>query len=192
LSTMTDNIMTSVAGAVRERREQLGLTLRALASKSGVSSSMISDIERRAKSPTVSTLAALAEALGVPISALIDRAAQPEARIHVVRAAENPEFIDSASGAKRKGFGPALTGSKVEFLRYAVPAHALAGPFAPHPAGTIEHMYLAAGRICAKFGTGTVMLEAGDSCSCLADAPHSFDNREGEAEALIYIIVERP
>jgi transcriptional regulator with XRE-family HTH domain len=184
--------MTHVAQAVRDRREQLGLSLRGLASASGVSSSMISDIERGAKSPTVSTLAALADALGVPLSALIDKAAPPAARIHVVRAAENPEFIDAASGARRKSFGPALAGSKVEFLRYAVPSHALAGPFAPHAAGTIEHMHLAAGRICVKFGADTVMLEAGDSCSCLAGAPHSFDNREGEAEALIDIVVERP
>jgi transcriptional regulator with XRE-family HTH domain len=189
---MTDNITAFVAEAVRERREQLGLTLRALASKSGVSSSMISDIERGTKSPTVSTLAALAGALGVPISALVDRAAHPAARIHTVRAAESPEFVDPTSGARRKSFGPALAGSKMEFLRYAVPSHAIAGQFAPHAAGTIEHMHLVAGRICVKFGTDTVVLEAGDSCSCLADAPHSFDNRESEAEALIYIIVERP
>jgi hypothetical protein len=37
-----------------------------------------------------------------------------------------------------------------------------------------------------------VKLEAGDFCSCLADAPHQFDNRTGDVEALIYIVVERP
>jgi hypothetical protein len=37
-----------------------------------------------------------------------------------------------------------------------------------------------------------VMLEAGDSCTCLADTPHRFDNSEGDVEALIYIVVERP
>jgi transcriptional regulator with XRE-family HTH domain len=192
MSTIEDKIIMLVAEAVRGRREQLGLSLRALASKSGVSSSMISDIERGAKSPTVSRLAALAEALGVPISALIDRSAEPAARIHVVRATQNPELIDPVSGARRKSFGPALAGSKVEFLRYAVPPRAIAGPFAGHAAGTIEHMYLAAGRICLRAGGETVMLEEGDSCSCLADAPHSFDNCEGDAEALIYIAAERP
>ena len=189
---MTDNITTFVAQAVRDRRERLGLTLRGLASKSGVSSSMISDIERGAKSPTIAILFALAQALGVPISALVDRAAQPAARIHAMRAAENPEFVDPASGTRRKSSGPALAGSKVELLRYAVPPHTVAGPFAAHAAGTIEHMFLAQGRICVKYGTEAAMLEAGDSCTCLADAPHSFDNREGEAEALIYIAVERP
>jgi transcriptional regulator with XRE-family HTH domain len=189
---MEDVITTFVAQAVRQRREQLGLTMRALAVKSGVSSSMISDIERGAKSPTVTTLAALAEALGVTLSALVDRAAQPAARMHVVRGPENPEFVDPASGARRKSLGPAMAGSKLEFLRYAVPARAVAGPFAPHASGTIEHMHLAEGRICIKFGPETMVLEAGDSCSCFADAPHSFDNGEGDADALIYIAVERP
>jgi mannose-6-phosphate isomerase-like protein (cupin superfamily) len=53
-------------------------------------------------------------------------------------------------------------------------------------------MHLAAGSIRAVFGTEAVMLEAGDSCTCLADTPHRFDNSEGDVEALIYIVVERP
>jgi hypothetical protein len=44
----------------------------------------------------------------------------------------------------------------------------------------------------AVFGTDVVELEAGDSCTCFADVSHHFDNRDGEAEALIYIVVERP
>jgi len=128
----------------------------------------------------------------VPISALVDSAAPSTGHIHVVRASEHPEFIDPTSGARRDSFGPALAGSKVEFLRYAVAPHTVAGPFAPHASGTIEHMHLAAGSIRAVLGTDAVMLEAGDSCTCLADTPHRFDNRESEVEALIYIVVERP
>ena len=192
MSTIADKITVRVAQAIKNRREQLGLTLRALASRSGVSSSMISDVERGAKSPTISTLSALAQALGVPISALVDSAAPPTARIHVVRAAERAEFIDPKSGARRNSLGPSLPGSRVEFLRYAVPPHTVAGPFAPHAGGTIEHMHLAAGSMRAVFGTDEVMLEAGDSCACVADTPHRFDNRKSKVEALIYLVVERP
>jgi mannose-6-phosphate isomerase-like protein (cupin superfamily) len=95
------------------------------------------------------------------------------------------------SGARRDSFGPPLAGSKVDFLRCAAPPHTVGGPFAAHASGTIEHMQLAAGSIRAVFGTNAVTLDAGDSCSCLADVPHRFDNREGEVEALIYIVVER-
>jgi len=34
-------------------------------------------------------------------------------------------------------------------------------------------------------------LKAGDSCSCLADTMHLFDNARGDVEALIYLVVER-
>ncbi|MGE0060589.1 MAG: helix-turn-helix domain-containing protein [Xanthobacteraceae bacterium] len=192
LSTIADEESVRVGQAIKIRRQQLGLTLRALALKSGVSSSMISDIERGTKSPTISIISAIAQALGLPLSALVDRAAHPTGRFHVVRASERPEFIDPTSGAKRKSFSPALARSKVEFLRYVVPPHTLAGPFQSHASGTIEHMHLAVGSIRAVFGTDVVKLETGDSCTCLADTPHHFDNRESEGEALIYIVVERP
>ena len=190
MSTKADNISVRVAQAIKRRREQLRLTLRDLASKSGVSASMISDIERGTKSPTISTLDALAQALGLPMYAFADSAAP--SRIHVVRATERPNFIDKKSGAKRDNFGPKLAGSKVEFLSYTVPPHKMAGPFAAHPSGTIEHMHLAAGSITAVFGSEAVTLEAGDSCTCFADTAHRFDNRGGKVEALIYIVVEPP
>ena len=191
MSTKTDSLTRRVAQAIRNGRQQQGLSLRALASRSGVSSSMISDVERAAKSPTISILSALAHALGVPLSALLERSAPENKRTQVVRASERPEAIDRATGAKRDCFEPVVPGSKIKFMRYAVPPHTIAGPFASHSRGTIEHMHLAAGRIQATFGAEAVTLETGDCCTCFADAPHSFDNREGDVEALIYIVVEQ-
>jgi transcriptional regulator with XRE-family HTH domain len=188
VSTKDDNVR--VARAIRRRREQLGLTIRALAAKSGVSPSMISDIERTAKSPTVSTLSALAAALGVPTAALISDTTSESGRIRVVRAAERLPVAGRTSAVTRESFGPAIAGSKVEFLRCLVPPRSLAGPFAPHPKGTIEHVHLASGSIRMVVGSDSVSLAAGDSCSCLADVPHSFDNRDGKKEALLYIVVE--
>jgi transcriptional regulator with XRE-family HTH domain len=190
MSTIADDVSIRVASAIRMRREQLGLTLRSLASKSGVSSSMISDVERGTKSPTISTLAALAQALDVPLSALVEDAAPAAGRIHVVRASAHADIIDPASGARRRDLGAPPAGSKIGFMRYVVPPQAMAGPFAAHARGTIEHMHLASGRVRVEFGTDSATLDAGDSCSCLADAPHCFDNREGDVEALIYIVIE--
>ena len=49
-----------------------------------------------------------------------------------------------------------------------------------------------AGRLRAVFGSDAALLETGDCCTCIADAPHFFDNSESDVEALIYIVVERP
>lgn len=188
MSTIDDT--DKAARAIRHRREQLGLTIRGLAAKSGISPSMISDIERMAKSPTVSTLSALAGALGVPTAALVSDSTSESNRIHVVRAAERLPVADHTSGGTRESFGPAIAGSKVEFLRCVVPPRSLAGPFAPHPKGTIEHVHLASGGIRVVVGSDSVSLAAGDTCSCVADVPHSFDNRDSKKSALLYIVVE--
>jgi quercetin dioxygenase-like cupin family protein len=85
-----------------------------------------------------------------------------------------------------------VSGSTVEFLCYTLPPHTAAGPFPAHANGTIEHIHVAAGRIRILLGADAAALEAGDSCSCLADAPHGFDNRDGEVEARIYVVIEPP
>jgi transcriptional regulator with XRE-family HTH domain len=192
MSTIADDVTRRVGAAIKQRRVRLGLTLRALASRSGVSASMISDVERGEKSPTLSIASALAQALGVTTSALLEAAAPASGLIHVIRASEQTESVDPASGARRLSFGPAPRGSKIEFMRYAVPPKKVAGPFTAHPRGTIEHMHLAAGNIRAVFGTEEVLLRQGDSCTCLADISHRFDNAAGKREALIYIVVEHP
>lgn len=192
MSTIANNNLSKRVGrAVKTRREELHLTLRELASRSGISSSMISDIERGEKSPTISTLATLATALGVPISALVDRPVPTTRGIRVVRGLKRHSQVDPTTGARRQSFGPATAGSKVEFMRYAVPAHTIAGPFPAHAVGTIEHIHVAAGAVRVAVGDNAVSLKAGDSCSCFADAMHLFDNARGDVEALIYLVVER-
>jgi transcriptional regulator with XRE-family HTH domain len=191
LSTIADKVTRRVGAAVRSRREELRLTLRALAAKSGISSSMVSDIERGAKSPTVSTLAALAAALGVPISALVEAAPQAQSRIKVVRCVEQRAFVDPASGARRESFGPAVAGSNVEFLRYTLRPRSVAGPFPAHARGAIEHIHVATGATRVVVGGDEVTLAAGDSCSCHADAKHLFDNMNGDIEAILYVVIEQ-
>ncbi len=196
MSTIAHSLKTDatrrVARVIKDRRKQQGLALRALAAKSGVSASMISDIERGAKSPTVATLSAIAEALGLSISAMVEQAPLSAGRFRVVRATERPDLVDPHGGARRKSIAAAVAGGRTEFLRYAVPPHRVAGPFAAHEHGTIEHMYVAQGSVRIIYGADEMTLKEGDSCTVIADAPHRFDNRKGRTEALIYLVVERP
>lgn len=59
----------NVASSLRELREARGISMRALATKSGLSANALSMIERGKTSPSVSTLYKLADALGVSITA---------------------------------------------------------------------------------------------------------------------------
>lgn len=61
-------ISVDVASRLRELREARGISMRALAAKSGLSANALSMIERGKTSPSVSTLYKLAEALGIAIT----------------------------------------------------------------------------------------------------------------------------
>jgi quercetin dioxygenase-like cupin family protein len=96
-----------------------------------------------------------------------------------------------AGSASLLSFGPAVAGSRVEFMRCIVPAHTTAGPFPAHASGTIEHIHVAAGAVRVVVGDRVASLQAGDSCSCHVDAVHLFDNAGGDVDALIYLVRER-
>jgi transcriptional regulator with XRE-family HTH domain len=60
--------------AVRERREEIGLTQEALAQAAGLATKRVWQIERQGANPTYSTLLAIAAALYVPAELLMLRA----------------------------------------------------------------------------------------------------------------------
>src|SRR5688572_1842768 len=85
-----------VAERVRTVRALRGLTLDALAERSGVSRSMISSVERAESSPTAALLGRLAAGLGITLASLFETpgtGAQPVARL-----AQQPRWRDPASG----------------------------------------------------------------------------------------------
>ena len=79
------DIHDRLAASLREARKARGLSLDAVAKLSGVSRSMVSQIERGESSPTVATLWNLTQALQVDFAGLLEGRAEPG--IVVIRAA---------------------------------------------------------------------------------------------------------
>ncbi len=186
LSTLEDEVSLRTGRAVKQRREALGYSLRTLAARSGISSSMISDIERGAKSPTVVTVVRLAQALGVAAAALVDGGTDAP-RIRILR---RDEGAGGEHPARWKSLS-ATRDSRIDIVRFEIPPATSLGPVAAHAAGTVEHMHVAAGTVRVTVGDETADLAAGDSCSCRTDVPHEVENPDPSAEALIYVVVER-
>src|SRR5438067_10789982 len=187
MSSNETTVDRRIGSAVRRRRQALNLSLRPLASKSGVSASMISEIERGTKSPTISTLYKRADAMRVPVTALIEDGQEAASRIRVARWTVAKRADRTST---RVYLTPAIPGSKLEFVRLTVPPRRVAGPFAPHAAGTIEHVHLLRGALRVACGEDEVLLSAGDTCSCYTDVPHSFDNKKGDVEAMLFVVAE--
>ena len=97
-----------IAGRVRELRAAQGLSLDALAGRSGVSRSMLSLIERGESNPTAVVLEKLAGGLDVTLASLFDPAAaavqsQPGP---LARHKDQPQWRDPASGYLRRNVSP--------------------------------------------------------------------------------------
>lgn len=67
-----EKLETSLGNRLRELRRQQGLSLRALAEKSGLSANTLSLIENGKTSPSVATLQQIALALNIPITAFFE------------------------------------------------------------------------------------------------------------------------
>src|SRR5919106_6659170 len=93
-----------IAARIGELRAAQGLSLDALATRSGVSRSMISLIERGESSPTAVVLDKLATGLGVMLASLFDAPATstPAPASPVARREDQPQWRDPASGYLRR------------------------------------------------------------------------------------------
>lgn len=84
-----DDILTRLPARLKEARRTQGLSLEAVANLSGVSRSMVSQIERGESSPTIATLWNLTRALQVDFAGLLEDGEAAD-KIEVLRATDVP------------------------------------------------------------------------------------------------------
>ncbi|WP_328455344.1 helix-turn-helix domain-containing protein [Amycolatopsis sp. NBC_00438] len=162
---MTDPLTLRLAATVHTARTSQGLSAAVLAENSGVSRAMIGKIERGDVQPTAALLAKLSAALGMTLTELIARAEGDGRRL--VRAAEQPVWVDPDSGYRRRSVSPAA-GRPLELVEIELPA----GAEVPLRASTFLHqqIWVLAGRLRLSEGAEVHELDAGD-CLQLGSAP---------------------
>ena len=171
---------------VKELRGRRGLTLEALAGRSGVSRAMISKLERGEKNPTLVVAAKLSEGLGVTLSQLVGM----EERREVVVVPREGRMVmrDPETGFERQLLSPTFVGRGVEFVRNEIPKGSTSGEFPPHRKGVAEYVVVERGRLRAILGDEEYLLEEGDAVYFEADVPHRFDNT-GAGECSYYLVI---
>jgi transcriptional regulator with XRE-family HTH domain len=189
--------------AIRGRQ---GVKVSALAREIGVTASLISQIERGQSRPSVSTLFALAEALGTPVDAFFRDAADAPVPPAALRAAEarmpagepgrrymlHPDeraVIDIDGGVRWERLTPTALGD-VDFLElvYAPGAESNASLYR-HP-GT-EMVLVLSGQLDIFVGFERYELTPGDSICFSSTLPHRYVNpRDEEARAITVILAD--
>lgn len=168
--------MAAIGRRLRDQRRRRGFTLEGLATASGVSRSMLSEVERGSRVPTVLVLDRVATGLGTSIARLLRaEAAEASARTVVLRRDEQ-DVAQDASGWERRVLSPVLPGVEFEFMRTTIEAGVDAGVFPPHGAGTREYLAVEAGTLRLSLDGDEVELHAGDSVFYAGDCHHGFVN----------------
>ena len=124
MASAAPNLNQRIAGRVRDLRAAQGLSLDALAGKSGVSRSMISLIERGESSPTAVVLERLAAGFGVTLASLFDPpvAAARAPGGPVARRDDQSEWRDPASGYLRRNISPPGVPQPMQIVEVHFPA----------------------------------------------------------------------
>jgi transcriptional regulator with XRE-family HTH domain len=178
--------MLDIAARVRGLRTDAGLSLEALAERSGVSRSMISLIERGEASPTAVVLDKLAAGLGVLLSALFEAPAEagPLARL-----ADQPLWKDPGSGYLRRNVTPAGAGHPMRIVEVRFPAGArVAFDNEGKEAGTCQQVWLLEGQMDVSVGATRHRLDTGDCLAMRLDTPVMFHNPAREAARYVVVI----
>lgn len=180
--------MVEVGQRVRALREGMGLSLRDLAERSGVSAPMLSQVERGDTSPTLAVAAKIASGLELSLSQLLRL--DEGGSVSVVRA-EKRLRGGGARGHAYEVVTPGLPGQRAEVsLHVLKPGAATGGPDDPpiHEPGARETAVVTGGRVRLVCDGTTYDLEEGDSVTFDADLPHHFENPDG-SEARFFAVV---
>ncbi len=154
-----DDLARLVGERLRAARRDRGLSVSALAGSAGVGKGSLSEIENGIRNPTLSTLYAVAGALGVPLATLI--ADQAGARV-------------SSPGVEARLLDVTHDGGQtVEVYRLRIEPGVHHRSVA-HGPGVVEHMLVTAGRaLVGRLGEETE-LGAGSGAQWVSDVPHAY------------------
>ncbi|WP_127998281.1 helix-turn-helix domain-containing protein [Piscinibacter defluvii] len=189
-----DDITPRLARRVHALREANGLSLDALAERSGVSRSAISLIERGQSSPTAVVLDRLAAALGVTLASLFeaDAAARTAAPAPLARVAEQPVWTDPASGYVRRNVSPAWP-SPIQLVDVRFPpGQRVAYEQAARETEVHQQVWMIEGAMDLSVGRETWRLEAGDCLAMQLDAPIVWHNPTRRAARYLVALVSLP
>src|SRR5438034_6870478 len=167
-----------IAERVRELRAAHGLSLDALAGKSGVSRSMISLIERGESSPTAVVLEKLAAGLSVMLASLFDAPSMAQASAGpVARRDDQPQWQDPASGYLRRNVSPPGVPQPMQIVEVHFPPHGrVAFETGGRDTRVHQQVWVLEGAIDITLGEERHRLREGDCLAMRLARPTTFHN----------------
>ena len=171
--------------ALRQRR---ALSLDELSRRSGVSKSMLSQIERNQANPTVAVVWRLATALGVAVGELLGGARPAAPLLATVPAHATPTLASPDGKCELRILGPIELAGQFEWYTLTVqPGGSLASQ--PHEPGSREHLTVLSGTLEVNAGGESSRVRHGETARYAVDVPHRIHNpAKAPAQALLVVL----
>jgi transcriptional regulator with XRE-family HTH domain len=182
----TEAIHQHLGSRVKHFRSARGWSLESLANASGVSRSMLSQIEREQANPTLAVTLRIARAFGLSLGELLEMPGAASSVI-VIRADDHTYHYRSDKDCRIRTLSPLNLEKDVEFYEILLQVGGSLKS-APHFEGTREFLTVQKGRIRVESGGDAEELNPGDSSSYRADVPHAIVN-SGKGAATVFLIV---
>lgn len=172
---------------VKKLRADRGWSLEELAGASGVSRSMLSEIERERANPTLTVTFRIARAFGMSLQELIVSAESSASKIQVIRADDRAQVYRSDKQCEIRTLSPLNLEKDVEFYEVTLkPGGALHSQ--PHFEGTREFLTVEQGSVRVESGEDREELTKGDSGTYRADVPHAIIN-QAKGPSVVFLVV---
>ena len=175
-----------VGNRIRELRTNRNLTLQELAERTGLSSSLLSLVERGKTSPSIGTLVAISFALGIHMTDLFDN--RTDATKEPVNRVENQPVYVTAQGVKRRVVRTDdLHGIELVFNDYEPGTGSGVAPV--HHSGH-EMGVVLGGKLTVEVDGSTYDLRPGDCIAYDSELPHKIVNNGRRHARAVWINLE--
>lgn len=181
----SNDILTRLPARLKEARRAKGLSLEAVANLSGVSRSMVSQIERGESSPTISTLWNLTRALQVDFAGLLEEADGTD-QIEVLRNSEVPSIDNMGQACRIRILSPPEEAGGHEVYDISFDQDGALNS-QPHTRGAQEQLTVLEGSVRITSGTASMDLRQGDTARYAADVLHSISSLDGPARVFLIV-----
>ena len=168
------NLEAAIGNEVRDFRKSKKITVKELSDQTGLSMGMLSKIENGVTSPSLNTLKLLANALGVPVTALFRRYEEDREAVHT-KAGEGVEIVrqGTRSGHQYRLLGHIGANASGVFTEpYLITLSRESDVFPTFQHDGLEMLYVLEGQVKYRHGSKLYHLAPGDTLFFDADAPH--------------------
>lgn len=182
-------VTESVGRRVRTIRGERGLSARTVAAAAQISPSLLSGIERGTASPSLVSLVAIAEALGVRPGQLLERDDEATVGVsNVVRKGERRVIDDRRC---RREYLMHVDDPYLEVAELLLPPGGASRPALARHSGR-DYAIVLTGTATVELGDASEVLSEGDYIAFDSDAPHRVVNNSTEESRLIWIVAYDP